>query len=84
LLNLSVARSWQGRGIGRELLGFAVKLARDYGAKRMFLEVRPSNGAARALYGEAGFEEVGVRREYYPAGEGREDAIVMALELERG
>lgn len=81
LLNLSVGSAWQGRGLGRELLGFVLRLARDDGAKRIYLEVRPSNRAARALYAAAGFAEIGRRRDYYPAAGGREDAIVMALDL---
>ena len=82
LLNLSVAARWQRRGIGRELLRFVVKLARDYGADKIYLEVRPSNVAARALYASAGFSEIGVRRDYYPAGERREDAVVLERKLE--
>ncbi len=81
LLNLSVAQNWQRRGVGAELTGFFVKLARDYGAEKIFLEVRPSNVAARALYVRSGFAEVGVRRDYYPASGGREDAVVMELTL---
>jgi ribosomal-protein-alanine N-acetyltransferase len=81
LLNLSVAADWQRRGLGSELLGFIIKLAGDYAAHRIFLEVRPTNGAARALYRRAGFIEIGVRRGYYPATSGREDAVVMALDL---
>jgi len=81
LLNLSVAAAWQRRGLGRELLAFVLKLARDYGARRIFLEVRPSNIAARSLYAGAGFARIGMRRGYYPAGPDREDAIVMALDL---
>ena len=81
LLNLSVAAPWQRRGLGRELLVFALRLARDYSAGKILLEVRPSNVAARALYAAAGFAEIGVRRDYYPAGEGREDAVVLQLSL---
>ena len=81
LLNLSVAPHWQRRGIGADLTAFLVKLARDYGAERIFLEVRPSNGAARALYARAGFAEIGLRRGYYPAPRGREDAVVMEMKL---
>ena len=83
LLNLSVAAEWQRRGIGRALLAFATKLARDYGAERILLEVRPTNVAALALYGKAGFSQVAVRHDYYPAGEGREDAVVLELALEK-
>lgn len=81
LLNLSIAAEWQRRGLGAALLRFIVKLAGDYGASRIFLEVRPSNMAARALYSRAGFAEIGVRRGYYPHHEGREDALVLGLEL---
>jgi ribosomal-protein-alanine N-acetyltransferase len=83
LLNLSVAGPWQRRGIGREILGFVLGLARRSGAARVFLEVRPSNEAARALYAAAGFTEIATRRAYYPAGEAREDAIVLQLDLGR-
>ena len=82
LLNLSVSPHWQRRGVGLELTYFFLKLARDYGAERVYLEVRPSNTAARALYARTGFEEVGVRRDYYPADSGREDAVVMELRLQ--
>lgn len=82
LLNLSVAASWQRRGIGREALNFALKLARDYGAEKVLLEVRPSNGAALALYASAGFAEIAKRRSYYPAGDSREDAIVLERSLQ--
>lgn len=77
LLNLSIAAAWQRRGLGAELLRFMLKLAQDYGAQRVFLEVRPSNAAARALYRRAGFSEIGVRRAYYPAETAREDALVL-------
>jgi ribosomal-protein-alanine N-acetyltransferase len=83
LLNLSVAGPWQRQGLGRDLLAFVLKLARDYAAATILLEVRPSNAAARALYAAAGFTEIGVRRGYYPAGAGREDAIVLQLALQR-
>lgn len=81
LLNLSVAGPWQRQGIGREILGFVLKLARDYGATKVILEVRPSNAAALALYAAGGFSEIGLRRGYYPAGDAREDAIVLELAL---
>ena len=81
LLNLSIAAEWQGRSLGAELLRFMLKLIRDYAAARVFLEVRPSNTAARALYRRAGFSEIGTRRGYYPAQNGREDALVLELVL---
>ena len=83
LLNLSVAGPWQRQGIGREGLAFVVQLARDHGAERILLEVRPSNTVARALYVAAGFTENAVRPAYYPAGADREDAIVLQLLLEK-
>ena len=82
LLNLSVSAQWQRRGLGREILNFVLKLARDYATRTILLEVRPSNAAARSLYAAAGFTGVAVRRDYYPAGEAREDAIVLQLELQ--
>jgi len=81
ILNLCVAPEWQGRGVGRALLDRLVFLARYHRAQGVFLEVRPSNVAARRLYERAGFLEVGRRPRYYPADEDREDAIIMSLSL---
>ena len=81
LLNLSVAGPWQRQGLGSEVLFFLVKLARDFGARVLLLEVRVSNVAARALYQATGFSQIGVRRGYYAAGGGREDALVLSLDL---
>ena len=81
LLNLSVATGWQRRGLGSELLGFVVKLARDFQVQKIFLEVRPSNDPGRRLYARAGFVEIATRRDYYPAGLGREDAVILELSL---
>ena len=81
LLNLSVAADWQRRGIGRAMLEFAVNLAKERAARRIFLEVRASNGVAHTVYQKAGFREIGTRRDYYPAHGGREDARVLELVL---
>lgn len=81
LLNLSIAAHVQRRGYGEFLLRQLLRAARDRGAARMFLEVRPSNAAARALYAKHGFAEIGRRRGYYPAARGREDAIVLSSGL---
>lgn len=81
LLNLSVARERQGRGLGGRLLEFFEGRSREYGAAAMLLEVRRSNEPARRLYARAGFHELAVRRNYYPALEGREDAILMGKDL---
>jgi ribosomal-protein-alanine N-acetyltransferase len=81
LLNLSIAAAHQRSGHGRVLLGQAGDLARKLGARSLFLEVRPSNRAAQALYTRFGFRKMAVRRGYYPAHAGREDALVLTLPL---
>lgn len=81
VLNVCVDPEVQGRGHGRRLLRALLRIARGQGARRVFLEVRPSNPSAIALYHDEGFNEIGRRPRYYPAADGREDAIVMALEL---
>ena len=81
LLNLSVAAQRQRAGHGSELLKEAMRMASGRGAQRIFLEVRPSNLAAKALYSRFGFREVSVRPGYYPAQRGREDALVLTLAL---
>ena len=81
LLNLSVASARQRAGHGSALLKQAMRLARNRGAQHLFLEVRPSNEGAKALYDRFGFRQVAVRRGYYPAHGGREDALVLTLAL---
>ena len=81
VLNLCTAPERQSRGLGRHLLRALLKTARDHRVQRVFLEVRPSNPQAIALYHSEGFNEIGRRPRYYPAATGREDALVMALEL---
>ncbi|MBN8802514.1 MAG: ribosomal-protein-alanine N-acetyltransferase [Lysobacteraceae bacterium SCN 69-123] len=81
VLNVCVDPSRQSRGLGRRLLRDLVQVARQHRAARVFLEVRPSNAAAIALYHSEGFNEIGRRPRYYPAVTGREDALVMAMEL---
>lgn len=78
ILILSVNPAWQGQGLGRRLLRQVMERAQSAGAREFFLEVRPSNARALALYTSEGFEIVGRRKGYYPADDGqREDAIVM-------
>ncbi len=84
VLNICIAPLAQSRGLGRQLLRALVQLAADRGAQRVFLEVRPSNTPALALYHSEGFNEIGRRPRYYPAAQGREDAVVMAIELVDG
>ena len=81
VMNICVAPEQQGHGHGRRLLRALIQLARTRGAQRIFIEVRPSNRRAIALYDLEGFNEIGRRPRYYPARDGREDAIVMAIEL---
>lgn len=81
LLDIGVAPERQRAGLGRALLAFLCGRARAAGMTRMLLEVRPSNAAAVAFYRGFDFAEIGRRRGYYPAAEGREDAIVMARTL---
>lgn len=84
VLNLCTAPERQSRGLGRHLLRALLRTARDRGARRVFLEVRPSNPPAIALYQSEGFDGIGRRPRYYPAASGREDALVMAMELVSG
>lgn len=82
VLNLCTRPELQNRGLGRTMLHTLIRLARTQGAQRLFLEVRPSNAAAIALYHATGFNEIGRRPRYYPDHDGRrEDALVMAMEL---
>jgi ribosomal-protein-alanine N-acetyltransferase len=81
LLNLSIAARHQRSGHGSYLLREVAGLARGFGARSLFLEVRPSNHAAQGLYTRFGFRKIAVRRGYYPARSGREDALVLTLPL---
>ena len=77
ILNVCVRAEYQCRGFGRKILLFLLERARAAGMSEAFLEVRPSNSAAIRLYQSMGFEPVGVRRGYYQALVGREDASVL-------
>lgn len=81
LLNLSIAKAYQKQGLGRYLLEYMIRTAQQFKSANMFLEVRSSNKSAIALYENIGFNEMAVRRGYYPAHNGREDAILMGLAL---
>lgn len=81
VLNLCVDPDDQDRGIGRTILRALLEVARGKKAVTVFLEVRPSNFAALALYRSEGFNEVGERKDYYPAPGGREDALILAKTL---
>jgi ribosomal-protein-alanine N-acetyltransferase len=71
----------QRRGLGREVLARLLQLARRHRTETVLLEVRPSNRAAFELYRDMGFNEVGIRRGYYPGHNGREDAVILARDL---
>lgn len=80
VLNICVSPAEQGQGIGRKMLEHLIETARGQ-AETMFLEVRPSNTVAIALYQDMGFNEIGIRKGYYEAENGREDAIMLALQI---
>jgi [ribosomal protein S18]-alanine N-acetyltransferase len=82
ILNLCVSESHRCRGVGRRLLAALVERATAAGLSEAFLEVRPSNTAAIRLYQALGFEQVGMRRGYYQAPGGREDAAVLRRVLQ--
>jgi len=81
ILNLCVGEPYRCRGLGRRLLGSLIERANAAGMADAFLEVRPSNTAAIRLYLSQGFEQVGMRRGYYQAANGREDAAVLRRSL---
>jgi len=81
LLDISIAKVYQCKGLGGKLLNELLALLRTLKFARVILEVRSSNLAAKALYRKTGFNEIGIRRAYYPAHDGREDAIVMEYKL---
>ena len=81
ILNLCVRSDLRGRSIGRQMLMLLLERARQAGMTETFLEVRPSNTLAIALYQSVGFVQVGVRKGYYQAEGGREDALVLRLDL---
>ncbi len=82
LLNLTVASWAQGQGHARHLLDELIAWSRAHGAEQLWLEVRPTNLRAIALYQRYGLAIVGQRPGYYPAAQGREDALVMGLTIE--
>jgi ribosomal-protein-alanine N-acetyltransferase len=81
MLNLSIAHSQQGKGYGRQFIEFLVNEARAQQAQTMLLEVRPSNTVAINCYNSVGFNEIGCRKDYYPAHDGREDALLLARHI---
>ena len=83
LLLIGVSPDWQGVGVGGQLLKELINRSQDQGQKLIYLEVRSGNERAIRLYRSLGFIDIGVRRDYYPGLVGREDAIVMSLQLDQ-
>jgi ribosomal-protein-alanine N-acetyltransferase len=81
LLTIGICKRYQGRGYGARMLRHAMECARLSGATKLFLEVRPSNERAVELYRHFGFRQIGLRKGYYPAVVGREDALIFDKEL---
>jgi ribosomal-protein-alanine N-acetyltransferase len=82
LLNLFVHPNAQRVGYGRRLLNALLLKAEDADVEKIFLEVRPSNLVALRLYRSVGFEQIGIRPAYYQAERGREDAVVLSLQID--
>ena len=83
ILNICVHADYQAMGLGRRLLEHLLNLALERDVNMTFLEVRPSNFSAIKLYLDMGFDEIGTRRNYYPAKMGREDALIFAKSTPR-
>ena len=81
LLNITVDPMYHRQGWGRVMLDALALWARSQGAQWLWLEVRTSNVRAQAVYLRYGYRRVGERKNYYPADQGREDAIVMSYRL---
>ncbi len=81
LLNFAVASRWQRRGVATQFLQFLLDRAEDGKRDMLYLEVRPSNVAGVKLYQRFGFKQLGVRRDYYPAVTGREDALFLGVNI---
>ena len=81
ILNLAVSKKIQQQGIGKQLLLHMINIARSHSADMILLEARPTNTAAIKLYETIGFNEIGIRKGYYPAENGKEDAIMFAMQL---
>lgn len=80
ILNVCVDPDWQRTGCGAALVAHLLDMAVAAELTIVFLEVRPSNRAALGLYAAVGFTEIGRRKGYYPADDGREDAVMLAWE----
>ncbi len=84
LLTIGVATAHQRKGLGRTILQAMLEMAKAAQLQQVFLEVRPANAAAIALYQHSGFGQVGLRKDYYKSASGNDDALVMACALTQG
>ena len=84
ILNLCIDQAHRARGYGEALLDEMLRRSRDAGVDEVFLEVRPSNATALALYQKKGFHQIARRPAYYQARDGREDAVVLSKKLTAG
>lgn len=80
-MNVCVDPEEQKQGVGRKLIEQMIKVARQNQSEKIYLEVRPSNEDAISLYKKMGFNEIGIRKDYYPAKGGREDALMLSIDL---
>ena len=81
ILNISIAPKHQNKGIGKQFIEYLIDIAKSKRASVIMLEVRPSNTLAISCYNTAGFNEIGCRKNYYPAANGKEDALLFAREI---
>lgn len=81
IMNICVDPALQKQGVGRKMVEHMIDVAENKNASSIFLEVRPSNKNAISLYESLGFNEIGIRKAYYPGENGREDALMLAKEL---
>ncbi len=81
LLNICVHKEQQGNGFGHKILMHSIDTAKRLNASIIFLEVRETNKIAIQMYHSTGFNQIGTRRDYYPAKKGKEDALLFALQL---
>lgn len=81
ILNICLDSSYKGQGLGQKFLDEILIVAKEKQVSCVFLEVRPSNIAAVNLYKKTGFKKIGQRKNYYPAPDGKEDAIVFSLDI---
>lgn len=83
ILNLVVRPDKQHQGLGRKMLMHLIEQAKNLEAASVYLEVRQSNNIAYDLYIKTGFTVIGNRKDYYPAKDGREDAVVLELSFKK-